>query len=161
MGLVEAWENSHMRKDESFVAGTITKDLLAKVDSLKLGNSSSFSVDIEDEAFHDLMNGGDIPEWPQGFDLGKQGSRKVKIRDLDVNASVSDTNKTNEVLKKENRELSMKHDENTITLKTLVTQLSQILDAVSNGKASVEPINVTQSALHMAISEIGNMEHKQ
>ncbi|KAL2929438.1 Suppressor of IKBKE 1 [Bienertia sinuspersici] len=156
MGLVEAWEKSHMRKDGSFVAGTITEDFLsdakAKVDLLKLNNSSSSSVDVEDEAFHSLMNGGDIPERPQGFGFGvkksdvygvrgilrKQGSRKVKIRDLDVNASVSNTNKTNEVLKKENRELSMKNDENTRTLKTVLTQFSQILDAVRKGKASGE-----------------------
>ncbi|KAL2904954.1 Chlorohydroquinone/hydroquinone 1 2-dioxygenase [Bienertia sinuspersici] len=121
-------------------------DAKAKVNSLKLGNSSSSSVDVEDEALHALMNGGDIPEWPQGFEFGvkksdvyrvrgiirKEGSRKVKIRDLDVNASVSDTNKTNEVLKKENRELSMEHDENTRTLKTVVTQFSKIFDAVRN-----------------------------
>ncbi|KAL2924249.1 DNA replication licensing factor mcm4 [Bienertia sinuspersici] len=157
MGLVEAWEKSHMRKDGSFVAGTITEDFLsdakAKVDLLKLNNSSSSSADVEDEAFHSLMNGGDIPERPQGFGFGKQGSRKVKIRDLDVNASVSNTNNTNEVLKKENRELSMKNDENTRTLKTVLTQFSQILDAVRKGKASVELIDAAQSALHMAIPE--------
>ncbi|KAL2923167.1 DNA replication licensing factor mcm4, partial [Bienertia sinuspersici] len=150
MGLVEAWEKSHMRKNGSFVAGTITEDFLsdakAKVHLLKLNNSSSSSVDVEDEAFHSLMNGGDIPERPQG-------SRKVKIRDLDANASVSNTNKTNEVLKKENRELSMKNVENTRTLKTVLTQFSQILDAVRKGKASVELIDATQSALHMAIPE--------
>ncbi|KAL2900306.1 DNA replication licensing factor mcm4, partial [Bienertia sinuspersici] len=172
MGLVEAWEKSHMRKDGSFVAGTITEDFLsdakAKVDLLKLNNSSSSSADVEDEAFHSLMNGGDIPERPQGFGFGvkksdvygvrgilrKQGSRKVKIRDLDVNASVSNTNNTNEVLKKENRELSNKNDENTRTLKTVLTQFSQILDAVRKGKASVELIDAAQSALHMAIPEV-------
>ncbi|KAL2931131.1 Mitogen-activated protein kinase 2 [Bienertia sinuspersici] len=126
MGLVEAWEKSHMRKDGSFVAGTITEDFLsdakAKVDLLKLNNSSSSSADVEDEAFHSLMNGGDIPERPQ-------------------------------VLKKENRELSMKNDENTRTLKTVLTQFSQILDAVRKGKASVELIDAAQSALHMAIPE--------
>ncbi|KAL2900935.1 polyprotein [Bienertia sinuspersici] len=179
MGLVEAWEKSHMRKDGSFVAGTITEDFLsdakAKVDLLKLNNSSSSSVDVEDEAFHSLMNGGDIPERPQGFGFGvkksdvygvrgilrKQGSRKVKIRDLDVNASVSNTNKTNEVLKKENRELSMKNDENTRTLKTVLTQFSQILDTVRKGKASVELIDAAQSALHMAIPESRSCQQQQ
>ncbi|KAL2928792.1 Elongation factor 4 [Bienertia sinuspersici] len=168
---MKAWEKSHMRKDRSFVAGTIKEDFLSdakdKVDSLKLNNSSSSSVDVEDEAFHALMNGGHIPERQQGFGFGvkksdvygvrgilrKQGSRKVKIRDLDVNASVSNTNKTNEVLKKENREISMKNDENTRTLKTVLTQFSQILDAVCKGKASVELIDAAQSALHMAIPE--------
>ncbi|KAL2921143.1 CTP synthase [Bienertia sinuspersici] len=69
------------------------------------------------------MNGGDSPERPKGFKFGvkrsdiyevcgllrKEGSRKVKIKDLDVNASVSDLNKKNEVLEKRNRECSTKH----------------------------------------------------
>ncbi|KAL2933155.1 hypothetical protein RDABS01_016274 [Bienertia sinuspersici] len=149
------------------IVNKMRSDAKAKVDLLKLNNSSSSSADVEDEAFHSLMNGGDIPERPQGFGFGvkksdvygvrgilrKQGSRKVKIRDLDVNASVSNTNNTNEVLKKENRELSMKNDENTRTLKTVLTQFSQILDAVRKGKASVELIDAAQSALHMAIPE--------
>ncbi|KAL2923349.1 Mitogen-activated protein kinase 2 [Bienertia sinuspersici] len=45
-------------------------DAKAKVDLLKLNNSSSSSVDVEDEAFHSLMNGGDIPERPQDFGFG-------------------------------------------------------------------------------------------
>ncbi|KAL2938471.1 Potassium channel toxin alpha-KTx 15.8 [Bienertia sinuspersici] len=116
-------------------------DAKAKVDSLKLNNSSSSSVDVEDEAFHSLMNGGDIPERPQGFGFGV---KKVTFMGF----------VTNEVLKKENRELSMKNDENTRTLKTVLTQFSQILDAVRKGKASVELIDAAQSALHMAIPEI-------
>ncbi|KAL2924266.1 SAGA-associated factor 73 [Bienertia sinuspersici] len=68
MGLVEAWERRHMRKDGSF------DDAKAKVESLKLANSSCSSVDVEDEAFHDLMNGGDIPERPQGFGFGVKKS---------------------------------------------------------------------------------------
>ncbi|KAL2922621.1 Cadherin EGF LAG seven-pass G-type receptor 2 [Bienertia sinuspersici] len=138
MGLVEAWERSHMRKDGSFVEGTTTEDFLddakAKVESLKLANSSCSSVDVEDEAFHDLMNGGDIPERPQGFGFGvkksdvygvhgllrKEGSKKVKTRCVDFDVNV----KKNEVLEKENRELSRKNDEYTKTLKAVVTQFS-------------------------------------
>ncbi|KAL2942911.1 Glycine cleavage system H protein [Bienertia sinuspersici] len=122
IGLVEAWERSHMRKDESFVEGTTTEDFLddakAKVESLKLANSSCSSVDVEHEAFHDLMYGGDILERPQGFGFGvkksdvygvrgllrKEGSKKVKTRCVDFDVNV----KKNEVLEKENRELSRK-----------------------------------------------------
>ncbi|KAL2930334.1 DNA replication licensing factor mcm4, partial [Bienertia sinuspersici] len=150
MGLVEAWERSHMRKDKSF------DDAKAKVESLKLANSSCSSVDVEDEAFYDLMNGGNIPERPQGFGFGvkksdvygvrgllrKEGSKKVKTRCK------------NEVLEKENRELSRKNDEYTNTLKAVVTQFSQILDVVRNGKALVQLIDAAQSALHMAIPEV-------
>ncbi|KAL2933225.1 Sterol 3-beta-glucosyltransferase, partial [Bienertia sinuspersici] len=139
-------------------------DAKAKVESLKLANSSCSSVDVEDEAFHDLMNGGDIPEQPQGFRFGvkksdvygvrgllrKEGSKKVKTRCVDFDVNV----KKNEVLEKENRELSRKNDEYTKTLKAVVTQFSQILDVVRNGKASVQLIDAAQSALHMAIPEV-------
>ncbi|KAL2931597.1 Mitochondrial-processing peptidase subunit alpha [Bienertia sinuspersici] len=135
MGLVEAWEWSHMRKDESFVEGTTTEDFLAdakaKVKSLKLANSSSSSVNVEDEAFRVLMNGCDIPEQPQGYGFGvkisdvygvhglhrKEGSKKIKTRCVDFDVNV----KINEVLEKENRELSTKNDEYTKTLKVIVT----------------------------------------
>ncbi|KAL2931815.1 Mediator of RNA polymerase II transcription subunit 26 [Bienertia sinuspersici] len=117
-------------------------DAKAKVDLLKINNSSSSSVDVEDEAFHSLMNGGDIPERPQGFGFGV---KKVTFMGF----------VTNEVLKKENKELSMKNDENTRTLKTVLTQFSEILDAVRKGKASVEIIDAAQLALHMAIPEGG------
>ncbi|KAL2933287.1 Cysteine--tRNA ligase [Bienertia sinuspersici] len=120
-------------------------DAKAKVESLKLANSSCSSVDVEDEAFHDLMNGGDIPERPQ------EGSKKVKTRCVDFDVNV----KKNEVLEKEIRELSRKNDEYTKTLKAVVTQFSQILDVVRNGKASVQLIDAAQSALHMAIPEGG------
>ncbi|KAL2904858.1 SPBc2 prophage-derived uncharacterized protein YopZ [Bienertia sinuspersici] len=127
--------------------GHILDDAKAKMESLKLANSSCSSVDVEDEAFHDLMNGGDIPERPQGFGFGvkksdvygvrgllrKEGSKKVKTRCVDFDVNVN----KNVVLEKENRELSRKNDEYTKTLKAIVTQFSQILDVVRNGKASV------------------------
>ncbi|KAL2894934.1 SPBc2 prophage-derived uncharacterized protein YopZ [Bienertia sinuspersici] len=140
-------------------------DAKAKVESLKLANSSCSSVDVEDEAFHDLMNGGDIPERPQGFGFGvkksdvygvrgllrKEGSKKVKTRCVDFDVNV----KKNEVLEKENRELSRKNNEYNKTLKAVVTQFSQILDVVRNRKASVQLIDAAQSALHMTIPEGG------
>ncbi|KAL2936940.1 Cyclic AMP receptor-like protein [Bienertia sinuspersici] len=85
--------------------------------------------------------------------LRKEGSKKVKTRCVDFDVNV----KKNEVLEKENRELSRKNDEYTKTLKAVVTQFSQILDVVRNGKASVQLIDAAQSALHMAIPE-GGME---
>ncbi|KAL2923771.1 SPBc2 prophage-derived uncharacterized protein YopZ [Bienertia sinuspersici] len=143
--------------------GHILDDAKAKVESLKLANFCS-SVDVEDEAFHDLMNGGDIPERPQGFGFGvkksdvygvrgllrKEGSKKVKTRCVDFDVNV----KKNEVLEKENRELSRKNDEYTKTLKAVVTQFSQILDVVRSGKASVQLIDAVQSPLHMDIPEV-------
>ncbi|KAL2942391.1 Mitochondrial cardiolipin hydrolase [Bienertia sinuspersici] len=77
MGLIEAWERSHVRKDGSFVEGTVTQDFLldakTKVETLKLSAPSTSCPDnLEDEAFHDVLNGGKIPEQPQGFDLGSK-----------------------------------------------------------------------------------------
>ncbi|KAL2904281.1 Orexin receptor type 2 [Bienertia sinuspersici] len=103
MGLIKAWERSHMRKDGSFVEGMATEDFLlcsnclpltiiilileealfkiytlkffylqqdakAKVETLKLSSpSTSCKDDLEDEAFHDVMNGGKIHERSQDF----------------------------------------------------------------------------------------------
>ncbi|KAL2923201.1 30S ribosomal protein S12, partial [Bienertia sinuspersici] len=148
MGLVEAWERSHMRKDGCFVEGTTTEDFLddakAKVESLKLANSSCSSVDVEDEAFHDLMNGGDIPERPQGFRIWCEKSDVYGVRGL--------LRKEGSKRSKQDRAFQ-KNDECTKTLKAVVTQFSQILDVVRNGKASVQVIDAAQSALHMAIPE--------
>ncbi|KAL2899827.1 Bifunctional NAD(P)H-hydrate repair enzyme Nnr [Bienertia sinuspersici] len=146
MGLVEAWERSHMRKDESFAGAK------AKVESLNLANFSYSSVDVEDEAFHDLMNEGDIPERPQGFGFGVKKSDIYGVRGL---------------LKKEGSKKSKqdrafrKNDEYTKTLKAVVTQFSQIQDVMRNGKASVQLIDAAQSALHMAIPEGGGGGGKQ
>ncbi|KAL2937104.1 DNA replication licensing factor mcm4, partial [Bienertia sinuspersici] len=112
-------------------------DAKAKVESLKLANSSCSSVDSDVYGVRGLLR--------------KEGSKKVKTRCVDFDVNV----KKNEVLEKENRELSRKNDEYTKTLKAVVTQFSQILDVVRNGKASVQLIDAAQSALHMAIPEGG------
>ncbi|KAL2901804.1 L-arabinose isomerase [Bienertia sinuspersici] len=143
------WEMSHMRKDRSFVEGTTTEDFLddakAKVESLKLANSSCSSVD----GFGFGVKKSDV-YGVRGL-LRKEGSKKVKTRCVDFYVNV----KKNEVLEKENRELSRKNYEYTKTLKAVVTQFSQILDVVRNGKASVQLIDAAQSSLHMAIPEGG------
>ncbi|KAL2900759.1 SAGA-associated factor 73, partial [Bienertia sinuspersici] len=87
MGLIEAWERSHVRKDGSFVEGTVTEDFLHdvkdKVETLKLSSpSTSCAEDLEDEAFHDVLNGGKIPKRPQGFGFGVKRSDVYGVRDL-------------------------------------------------------------------------------
>ncbi|KAL2905003.1 glycoprotein [Bienertia sinuspersici] len=50
-------------------------DAKAKVETMKLSAPSTFcKEDLEDEAFHDVMNGGKIPERPQGFGFGVKRS---------------------------------------------------------------------------------------
>ncbi|KAL2893151.1 hypothetical protein RDABS01_009060, partial [Bienertia sinuspersici] len=174
MGLIEAWERSHMRKDGSFVEGTATEDFLhdakAKVETLKLSApSTSCKEDLEDEAFHDVMNGGKIPERPQGFGFGikrsdvygvrglvrKEGYSKGKMKfvELDLNSNSSPCNKKEEDLEKQNEELSMKYNENNNLLKTVVTQFSEFLDVMRNGNASVQLIDAAQFTLAMATQQ--------
>ncbi|KAL2926859.1 DNA replication licensing factor mcm4, partial [Bienertia sinuspersici] len=175
MGLIEAWERSHVRKDGSFVEGTATEDFLldakAKVETMKLSApSTSCKEDLEDEAFHDVMNGGKIPERPQGFGFGvkrsdvygvrglvrKEGYSKGKMKfvELDLNSNSSPCNKKKEDLEKRNEELSMKYNENNNLLKTVVTQFSEFLDVMRNGNASVQLIDAAQSTLAMATQQV-------
>ncbi|KAL2905722.1 mRNA-capping enzyme, partial [Bienertia sinuspersici] len=111
-----AWERSHVRKDGNFVEGTTTEiflhDAKAKVEILKhSAPSTSRKEHLEEEAFHDVMNGGKIPERPQGFKLGSKGVMFMGFEDLE----------------KRNEELSMKYNENNNLLKTVVTQFSEFL----------------------------------
>ncbi|KAL2929881.1 SAGA-associated factor 73, partial [Bienertia sinuspersici] len=135
-----AWERSHMRKDGSFVEGKATEIILqdakAKVETFKLFTPSTLcKEDLEDEAFHDVMNGGKILERPQSFGFGvkrsdvygvrglvrKEGysKGKMKFAELDVNSNSSPCNKKKEDLEKRNEELSTKYNENNNLLKTV------------------------------------------
>ncbi|KAL2937593.1 Elongation factor P [Bienertia sinuspersici] len=148
MGLIEAWERSHMRKDGSF------HDAKAKAETLKLfAPSTSCKEDLEDEAFHDVMNGGKIPESPQ---VRKEGYSKGKMKfvELDLNSNSSPCNKKKEDLEKRNEELCMKYNENNNLLKIVVTQFSEFLDVMRNGNASVQLIDAAQSTLAMATEQI-------
>ncbi|KAL2905151.1 Seed lectin subunit I, partial [Bienertia sinuspersici] len=165
MGLIKAWERSHMRKDGSF------HDAKAKAETLKFSApSTSCKEDLEDKAFHDVMNGGKIPERPQGFGFGvkrsdvygvcglvrKEGYSKSKMKfvELDLNSNSSPCNKKKEDLEKRNEELSMKYNEKNNLLKTVVTQFSEFLDVMRNGNASVQLIDAAQSTLTMATQQI-------
>ncbi|KAL2896996.1 Seed lectin subunit I [Bienertia sinuspersici] len=146
-------------------------DAKAKVETLKLSApSTSCKEDLEDKAFHDVMNGGKIPERPQGFGFGikrsdvygvrglvrKEGYSKGKMKfvELDLNSNSSPCNKKEEDLEKRNEELSMKYNENNNLLKTVVTQFSEFLDVMRNGNASVQLIDAAQSTLAMATQQV-------
>ncbi|KAL2900597.1 Ribosomal RNA small subunit methyltransferase C, partial [Bienertia sinuspersici] len=143
MGLIKAWERSHVRKDGSF------HDTKAKVETLKLSAPSTFSVeDLEDEAFDDVLNRGKIPKRPQGFGFGVKRSDVDEVRGL-VRKKVA--KKKKEDLEKRNEELSMKYNENKNLLKTVVIQFSEFLDVMHNRKALVQLIDAAQSTLATAI----------
>ncbi|KAL2933666.1 Seed lectin subunit I [Bienertia sinuspersici] len=146
-------------------------DAKAKAETLKLSApSTSCKEDLEDKAFHDVMNGGKIPERPQGFGFGvkrsdvygvrglvrKEGysESKMKFVELDLNSNSSPCNKKKEDLEKRNEELSMKYNEKNNLLRTVVTQFSEFLDVMRNGNASVQLIDAAQSALAMATQQV-------
>ncbi|KAL2921388.1 Phosphoinositide phosphatase SAC8 [Bienertia sinuspersici] len=146
-------------------------DVKAKVETLKLSaHSTSCAEDLEDEAFHDVLNGGKIPERPQGFGFGVKrsdvygvrglvrkegyGKGKMKFVEVDLNSNSSPCNKKKEDLEKRNEELSMKYNENNNLLKTVVTQFSEFLDVMHNGNASVQLIDAAQSTLAMATQQV-------
>ncbi|KAL2898092.1 Elongation factor Tu [Bienertia sinuspersici] len=118
MVLIEAWERSH-------VSGNIEA----------LCPSTSCKEDLEDEAFHDVMNGGKIPERPQGYRFRAKRSDVYRVRGLVTKEGYS---KEKGRLEKRNEELSMKYNENNNLLKTVVTQFSEFLDVMRNGNASVQ-----------------------
>ncbi|KAL2925613.1 Sugar fermentation stimulation protein-like protein, partial [Bienertia sinuspersici] len=147
MGLIEAWERSRVRKDGSF------HDVKAKVETLKLSApSTSYEEDLKDEAFHTIMNGGKILERPQGFGFGVKRSGVYGVRGLIRKEGYEKGKiKKKEDLEKRNEELSMKYNENNNNLlKTVVTQFSEFLDVMRNGKVSVQLIDAAQSTLVMA-----------
>ncbi|KAL2930970.1 M-phase phosphoprotein 9, partial [Bienertia sinuspersici] len=163
MGLIEAWERSHVRKDGSFVEGTVTQDFLldaeAKVETLKLSApSTSCSEDHEDEAFHDVLNGGKIPERPQGFGFGVKRSDVYGVHGL-VRKEEYGKGKmkfVEEDLEKRNEELSMKYNENNNLLKTVVTQFSEFLEVMRNGNASADASDNDAPSGDGSRSEIAN-----
>ncbi|KAL2929583.1 Phosphoinositide phosphatase SAC8, partial [Bienertia sinuspersici] len=142
----------------------------AKVETLKLSApSTSFPEDLEDEAFHDVLNGGKIPKRPQGFGFVVKrsdvygvrglvrkegyGKGKMKFVEVDLNSNSSPCNKKREDLEKRNEELSMKYNENNNLLKTMMAQFSEFLDVMPNGNASVQLIDDAQSTLAMATQQ--------
>ncbi|KAL2942358.1 hypothetical protein RDABS01_030708 [Bienertia sinuspersici] len=144
MGLIEAWERSHVRKDGIFILRT--------------------------KHFHDVLNGGKIPERPQGFRFGVKrsdvygvrglvrkegyGKGKMKFVVVDLNSNSSPCNKKKEDLDKRNEELSMKYNKKNNLLKTLVAQYTEFLDVMRNGKASVQLIDAVIFALAMATQHV-------
>ncbi|KAL2895361.1 Glycogen synthase kinase-3, partial [Bienertia sinuspersici] len=89
---------------------------------------------------------------PRVLDLGSKGV--VFMGFVDLNSNLSPCNKKKEDLEKRNEELSMKYNENNNNLlKTVVTQFSEFLDVMRNGKVSVQLIDAAQSTLVMATQQ--------
>ncbi|KAL2906369.1 Phosphoinositide phosphatase SAC8 [Bienertia sinuspersici] len=132
MGLIEAWERSHVRKDGSFVEGTVTADFLGFGFGVKRSDVCGVRGLVRKEGY---------------------GKGKKKFVEVDLNSNSSPYNKKWEALEKRNEELSMKYNKNNNLLKTVVTQFSEFLDVMRNGNASVQLIDVAQSTLAMATQQ--------
>ncbi|KAL2938409.1 Extended synaptotagmin-2 [Bienertia sinuspersici] len=74
MSLLALWIKSHMGKDGSFLSGTDTNDFVddvnAKVEQLRLKYPTKSQLEIEIEAFEEIMYQDEIPDRPVGYGLG-------------------------------------------------------------------------------------------
>ncbi|KAL2904297.1 Aspartyl/glutamyl-tRNA(Asn/Gln) amidotransferase subunit B [Bienertia sinuspersici] len=111
MGLIEAWERSHVRKDGRFVEGTVTQDFLvdakAKVETFKLSAPSISCVDqkiLRTKHFMMFLMEEKFPNDLRVLDLG---SKRVMFMGfmVDLNSNLSPYNKKKEDLEKRNEEL--------------------------------------------------------
>ncbi|KAL2904735.1 Alpha-2-macroglobulin, partial [Bienertia sinuspersici] len=74
MSLLALWIKSHMGKDGSFLPGTDTNDFVddvnAKVEQLRLKYPTKSQLELENEAFEEIMYQDEIPDRPLGYRLG-------------------------------------------------------------------------------------------
>ncbi|KAL2892632.1 DNA-directed RNA polymerase subunit beta [Bienertia sinuspersici] len=74
MSLLALWIKSHMGKDGSFLSSTDTNDFVddvnAKVEHLRLKYPTKSQLELENEAFEEIMYQDEIPDRPVGYGLG-------------------------------------------------------------------------------------------
>ncbi|KAL2929043.1 Coiled-coil domain-containing protein 89, partial [Bienertia sinuspersici] len=142
MNLLALWIKSHTGKDGSFLSGTDTNDFVddvnAKVEQLRLKYSTKSQLELENEAFEEIMYQDEIPDRPVGL---RTRVLKKKWRLY---------NKKNDKLEKEKEKLKDQVQENNFLFKTLIGQFSQVVIAVRQEKSSPELLNYTQELLGMA-----------
>ncbi|KAL2905222.1 Vacuolar fusion protein MON1 [Bienertia sinuspersici] len=72
--LLSLWIKSHTGKDGSFLSGTDTNDFVddvnAKVKQLMLKYPTKSQLELENEAFEEIMYQDEIPDCPVGYGLG-------------------------------------------------------------------------------------------
>ncbi|KAL2904670.1 hypothetical protein RDABS01_003380 [Bienertia sinuspersici] len=74
MSLLALWIKSHMGKYGSFLSSTDTNDFVddvnAKVEQLRLKYPTKSQLELENEAFEEIMYQDEIPDRPVGYELG-------------------------------------------------------------------------------------------
>ncbi|KAL2898048.1 DNA-directed RNA polymerase subunit beta [Bienertia sinuspersici] len=175
MSLLALWIKSHMGKDGSFLSGTDTNDFVddvnAKVEQLRLKYPTKSQLELENEAFEEIMYQDEIPDRPVGYGLGvkkgdiygvrgvlrKEGYGKIQ-RNIVLDSFKEEMvalHKKNDKLEKEKEKLKDQVQQNNFLFKTLIGQFSQVVSAVRQEKSSPELLNCTQELLGMAHQQVG------
>ncbi|KAL2926171.1 Enolase [Bienertia sinuspersici] len=175
MSLLALWIKSHMGKDGNFLSGTDTNDFVddvnAKVEQLRLKYPTKSQLELENEAFEEIMYQDEIPDRPVGYGLGvkkgdiygvrgvlrKEGYGKIQ-RNIVLDSFKEEMvalHKKNDKLEKEKEKLKDQVQQNNFLFKTLIGQFSQVVSAVRQEKSSPELLNCTQELLGMAHQQVG------
>ncbi|KAL2923397.1 Alpha-2-macroglobulin, partial [Bienertia sinuspersici] len=149
MSLLALSIKSHTGKDGSFLSGTDTNDFVddvnAKVEQLRLKYPTKSQLELENEAFKEIMYQDEIPDRPIGYGLGV---KKGNIYGVHGVLRKEGYGKIQRNIEKE--KLKDQVQENNILFKTLIGQFSQVVSAVRQEKSSPELLNCTQELLGMA-----------
>ncbi|KAL2904435.1 Aspartate--tRNA(Asp/Asn) ligase, partial [Bienertia sinuspersici] len=174
MSLLALWIKSHMGKDGSFLSGTDTNDFVddvnAKVEQLRLKYPTKSQLELENEAFEEIMYQDEIPDRPVGYGLGvkkgdiygvhgvlrKEGYGKIQRNILldSFKEEMAALHQKNDKLEKEKEKPKDQVQQNNFLFKTLIGQFSQVVSAVRQEKSSPELLNCTQELLGMAHQQV-------
>ncbi|CAO2826109.1 unnamed protein product [Amaranthus hypochondriacus] len=159
---LEFYERVYSKKDGSFKGGTLSQKFMDKAKTKvieTLACSSKSQVDIENSVFDELMYGGKSPKRPlnHGFGVKKSDIYGVQSsvghgRRDHVNISATKIANLEAKLKsvsEENETLSSKVDETNQNLKMIASNMTEILRAIRDGKASCAMLDDAEAALNM------------
>ncbi|KAL2930190.1 4-hydroxy-3-methylbut-2-en-1-yl diphosphate synthase [Bienertia sinuspersici] len=157
MSLLALWIKSHMGKDGTFLSGTDTNDFVddvnAKVEQLRLKYPTKSQLELENEAFEEIMHQDEILDHPVGYGLGvKKGD--IYRRDIVLDSLKEEMTalhrKNIDKLEKEKEKLKDQVQENNFFFETLIGQFSQVVSVVHQDQSSPKLLNCTQELLGMA-----------
>ncbi|KAL2931428.1 50S ribosomal protein L13 [Bienertia sinuspersici] len=133
MTLLALWIKSHMSKDGSFLSSTDTNDFVddvnAKVEQLRLKYSTKSQLELENEAFEEIMYQDEIPDRLVGYGLGVKKGDIYRVRGVLRKQILKKkwllSTKKNDILEKEKEKLKDQVQENNFLFKTLIVSGSK------------------------------------
>ncbi|KAL2895404.1 Multifunctional 2-oxoglutarate metabolism enzyme, partial [Bienertia sinuspersici] len=148
ISLLALWIKSHTGKDGRFLSGIDTNDFL------RLKYPTKSQLELENEAFEEIMYQDEIPDCPVGYGLGlKRETFMGCVRNIVMDSfkeELAAPHKKNDKLEKEKEKLKDQVQENSFLFKTLIGQFSQVVSAVRQEKSSPELLNYIQELLGIA-----------